>query len=688
MTRKLILLPLLAVILVFAANTASADSEAQQFEHVYHGYTGNLDLFTFAAVCDECFPDDFDLDPGYTGVGTSVGVDGNFTWHAATNSTLAYDPALIRQGSTVNAVTTTFDIAGSATVNYHFYGALGLHNDADGDGPGHWNPTNVSVGVDIWLTSTIPCALPLDGGQHVCEKEERFGVATLHTPFAQFQLQLRVTTTVTMDSTGVIGVRIAEVDAGLPIPDAPVSYLGKNPGLFIDPLFVSCLQPEGEMLRYSLNDMHLGASNVTLNHAIDIVFAIYDPLGIDLWGEVSTPNLDIAGPVNFGNVAMIPEIEDLDFELGEVQPDITPPTIEDLGFFIGWEGSPIQLHADASDNCGAPTLVWNFSDGGVAYGPDPEHVFPDNGVYTGLLTATDVTGLVTTTTFSVTVLNKAPEANAGPDALEAWGVAVPFNGQAVDAGSADQGTLSYEWDFGDNSPKGHAKDVAHAYTTPGSYTAVLKVCDKEGACSSDSRQVTIRKRNTSLGYLGSHNWTYDTQATLSASLVDEFGQAVNGRTIDFSIGALGAGSASTNASGLAQRGYHVTQGAGAWNVAAGFAGDALYEAAGDQSLASVNQKATSLVYSGAPDGGPNKTVALSAVLKDSDGKPLAGRTVTFALGTQTATATTDANGVAATTLKLTQKQGTYTLLTTWTPGGADVARYGASSDADTFKIGK
>jgi hypothetical protein len=376
-------------------------------------------------------------------------------------------------------------------------------------------------------------------------------------PFAQFQLQLRVTTTVTMDSTGVAGVRIASVDAGLPIPDAPVSYVGKYAGLFIDPLFISCQQPEGEMLRYSLNDMHLSASDVTLDHSIDIVFAIYDPLGVDVLEEISTPNLSLFGPVNFGSVQMLPEVDDLEFDLGEVEPDITPPTIEDLGFFIGWEGSPIQFSANATDNCGAPTLRWDFSDGGVAFGLNPEHTFADNGLYTGLLTATDVTGLTTTQTFQVTVLNAKPIPNAGPDAIEAWGIQVPFNAQAVDPGAADQGTLSYEWDFGDNSPTGHAEDTTHAYTSPGLYTATLTVCDKDLSCDTDTRTVTIRKRNTSTGYLGAHTWTFDTDAYLSASLVDEFGQPVNARPMEFSIGVLSAGSANTSSMGIADRAYHV-----------------------------------------------------------------------------------------------------------------------------------
>jgi PKD repeat protein len=281
----------------------------------------------------------------------------------------------------------------------------------------------------------------------------------------------------------------------------------------------------------------------------------------------------------------------------------------------------------------------------------------------------------------------APDANAGPDALEAWG-SVPFNGQAVDPGAADQGALSYEWDFGDNSPKGHAEDTAHAYSTPGTYIATLKVCDKEGSCDTDTREITIRQRTTSLGYTGAQTWTFDTLASLAASLVDEFGQPVNGRTVGFSVNGEYAGVAMTGSNGVANHGYQVTQMAGMFEVLAVFDGDSLYNASSATDEILVLKKPTTLTYTGAPQGGPNKIIALSAVLKDSEGKPMAGRTVTFQLGTQTATAVTDANGVAVTTLKLSQKNGSYALLTSWAPVASDLGRYSATSDIDTFKIGK
>src|SRR5213075_2698827 len=96
---------------------------------------------------------------------------------------------------------------------------------------------------------------------------------------------------------------------------------------------------------------------------------------------------------------------------------------------------------------------------------------------------------------------------------------------------------------------------------------------------------------------------------------------------------------------------------------------------------------SAIVYTGALNGGPNKIVALSATLTDGLGRALAGKTIVFNLGTQSASAVTDANGNAATGLKLTLKNGKYPLTATWSPAGTDTARWVGSSAATTFTAG-
>lgn len=57
------------------------------------------------------------------------------------------------------------------------------------------------------------------------------------------------------------------------------------------------------------------------------------------------------------------------------------------------------------------------------------------------------------------------------------------------------------------------------------------------------------------------------------------------------------------------------------------------------------------------------------------------------LGAQQAQAVTSSSGIAQTSLVLNQKNGSYPLTTTWTPGGTDAARWTGASAAGTFVIG-
>ena len=156
--------------------------------------------------------------------------------------------------------------------------------------------------------------------------------------------------------------------------------------------------------------------------------------------------------------------------------------------------------------------------------------------------------------------------------------------------------------------------------------------------------------------------------------------------VSFAVGSDPTLVALTNSSGIATKSYVPGLDAGSYTGSSSFAGDARYNPSSSSNGFAVANKATTTQYTGATTGGPNKTIVLSAVLKDATGKPLAGRTIAFQLGTQSATAVTDANGVAATSLKLNQKNGTYTVSATYTPAGVDGPRYLGSTQAAIFKL--
>jgi PKD repeat protein len=409
---------------------------------------------------------------------------------------------------------------------------------------------------------------------------------------------------------------------------------------------------------------------------------------------VATPDIEFrsltlgAVPVTMGLAGGNSET----LQLGQLLKNNRPPVVDAGGGagheYSGNQGSPITFDGSGTSSvCGFPSLRWDFSDGGVAFGKHPQHTFQGSGIYSGLLTATDATGLTSSQTFSVTVANVAPRAVAGPNTTAAWGRPVAFNGAGQDPGADDQATLTYVWEFGDGSPSASGgPSTTHAYADPGSYTATLTVCDRGGLCDTDTRTITVRKRDVSIGSLGDTAATFDTGSTRRASLVDEYGAPVNGRTISFSVDGADAGSGVTNSDGRAQVAWTPDLSAGTYATGASFAGDARYTAADGSGSLTITRKATSLEYTGARTGGPNKTVTLSAVVRDATGTPLAGRTVVFVLGNQTVNAATNASGVATASLKLTQKNGTYPLTATWTPSGDDAARYTGSAASLTFKL--
>lgn len=99
---------------------------------------------------------------------------------------------------------------------------------------------------------------------------------------------------------------------------------------------------------------------------------------------------------------------------------------------------------------------------------------------------------------------------------------------------------------------------------------------------------------------------------------------------------------------------------------------------------SVLKRGTTLSYTGPLSSNPSKDVTMTASLVDELNQPVSGRLVVFTLGTQTISAATNVSGVATATIKLNQKQGTYTVSASFAQDG----KYLQSTDSKTFTIGK
>lgn len=126
---------------------------------------------------------------------------------------------------------------------------------------------------------------------------------------------------------------------------------------------------------------------------------------------------------------------------------------------------------------------------------------------------------------------------------------------------------------------------------------------------------------------------------------------------------------------------------GTYTIVAQYSGDVLDAASSGSATLTVlpadtPAPGTSLSYTGDTSGAWHRTAVLSGRLTDADGAPLAGETVTFALGGDSCTATTDASGDASCRVTIDALPGDATVTATF---GGDATHTGSSA-SDAFTV--
>src|SRR5262249_14381581 len=145
--------------------------------------------------------------------------------------------------------------------------------------------------------------------------------------------------------------------------------------------------------------------------------------------------------------------------------------------------------ASSYDPDGSIALAqWSFGDGTSAGGLTVAHAYGKPGTYTATLTVVDNRGTAASDTAVVTVANRAPVANAGPDTGGAPGVALTLDGGGPS--DRDGPITGWAWPFGDGAG-GSGVAPSHVYAAAGTYTATLTVTDDKGATGRDTATVTI-----------------------------------------------------------------------------------------------------------------------------------------------------------------------------------------------------
>jgi PKD domain/Bacterial Ig-like domain (group 3) len=503
------------------------------------------------------------VDASGIGVTATFDLSETLSWSQPAQVATTYDPKQIRQGrSPVARDSYARTGAGTLTVSWTL----------DDLAVTFGNFGTINVGSPSFSASG-PCNLATDGAPFDCAVESA-ATALLATPDGYrgpyVNLGLKADVTVTPQQLATMRTLSDAGTAGSPVR----LQIGETP--VTDVLNLPCGDTAGGDLGYDLGTVS-ATDSVSVLNTLALVAGAAAP-GATPGVEAVVPDASTTVPLTpiAGSIAMSGPGAHVD--LGSLLADNLPPRVSAGGPYSGTEGIPIAFDGSGSkDACGLPSLVWNFSDGGVAYGANPEHTFAAPGLYGVRLTATDAAGLTSSTNFTVPVAELKPVVTAGGDQTTEWGLPVAFTGTATEAGATAQ-TFLDGWTFGDGA--GASGDtVTHEYATPNHYTATFTSCDPSGHCGATAAQVTVTKRGTTSAYTGATASAVGGSVTYAASVLDDLGDPVPGGVVDFYAdgSATPFASAVTNSMGFAFATSTFPSGAaGSHTVTVRYAGDSRY----------------------------------------------------------------------------------------------------------------
>ena len=185
---------------------------------------------------------------------------------------------------------------------------------------------------------------------------------------------------------------------------------------------------------------------------------------------------------------------------------------------------------------------WNFGNGdssllvidnGLTIDNDvtTTYAYEDDGVYLVTLNVDDYEGGIASDTMTVTVNNVAPVINSINGETEInQGEFVSYNAIASDAGND---TLTYEWDFGDDSPTQNGINVNHVFADNGDYTITLTVTDDDGGVTTQTLDVVVSNLPPTIEeIIGETSMNEGEEVSYEAFVVDE-GDGILTYTWDF-----------------------------------------------------------------------------------------------------------------------------------------------------------
>ncbi len=259
---------------------------------------------------------------------------------------------------------------------------------------------------------------------------------------------------------------------------------------------------DGAWSNYAYHDLTIESepTNISDEREKQVDITPGKPVLLDTWEDLGLLLELVVGEIASGNVTV-------------TSVDVTPPlpdngTLRDVGIYVSisidmtirdsLDYANVTLDFDINilpDGVSADALrIYHYSKEGVWEASETGGVDAENGTVWGHFSDFSV--------FAVFGSNAAPVADAGPDLEVTPGSPAVFFGSAVDA---DGSIALYEWDFdGDGIFDYSASDgiASHVYDDEGSYLAILRVTDNDGATGFDETVVTVGE-SSSLAFFDS-----------------------------------------------------------------------------------------------------------------------------------------------------------------------------------------
>ncbi len=183
-------------------------------------------------------------------------------------------------------------------------------------------------------------------------------------------------------------------------------------------------------------------------------------------------------------------------------------------------GDEIVLRGDRSVDPDGEIVdfSWDLGAGVTANGAVVTHRYDTPGTYLARLAVRDDSGHEEAIDFDEArvVVNRRPQADAGPDVLAAAGKPVRLDaGRSFDL----DGTITeFRWDFSDAEAPLAGRVVERRFETPGIYTAQLTVTDDSGTSNGTARdEVTIRINHPPIAAAGTEVRTAERTVAFDAS---------------------------------------------------------------------------------------------------------------------------------------------------------------------------